>query len=82
MGYRHPQGFYDDETVAALAQAYREAWNTLAPNDISFEASEWLRQSIVDTMMELASEGVVSADELRDAAIAAQKSGRAKAKSA
>jgi hypothetical protein len=72
MGSKYPPGFYDDEAVTALTQAFREVWTTIMTDDPSKARvrDEQLRQAIVQTMMELAAEGVVNVDELRDRTLA------------
>lgn len=72
MGSKYPSGFYDDETVDALAQAFREVWKTIMANDPfrNIGRDEMLRQTIVETMMQLATKGVRSVDELRDRTLA------------
>ena len=72
MALRYPPGFYDEETVSALAQAFREVWKTAMTNDPFRDSGkhEKLRQTIVQTMLDLINEGVLNADELRDRTLA------------
>ena len=67
MGSTHPTGFYDEEALAALTQAYREIWRAVVLNDPfrDLENDEKLRQQIIQAVHELATDGVFN-DELRD----------------
>jgi hypothetical protein len=72
MGSNNYPGFYDEETVSALAQAFREVWTTVKANDpfMDFGRSETLRQTIAQSMLELADQGMVNVEDLRDRALA------------
>ena len=72
MGSNHPPGFYDDDDMIALTQAFREIWKTVTMSDPfrDFASDERLRQNIVQTMMDLSAENVLSVDELRDRTLA------------
>lgn len=68
MGSRYPPGFYDDEDMAALTQAFREVWRTVMADDPfrDFGKDEKMRQTIVQTMIDLVAEHVSSVEDLRD----------------
>jgi hypothetical protein len=68
MGPKYPPDFYDNETLAALTQTYREVWKTVVLKDPfrDFGKDEKLRQNIVHTMMELIAKGMLNVDKLRD----------------
>ena len=72
MGSNYPQGFYDDETMAALTQAFREVWKTIVTLDPfrDVERDERLRQIIAQTMMDLSDDGISDVDALRDRTLA------------
>jgi len=72
MGSNYPPDFYDEEAVAALSQAYREIWKTVVMNDPFRDPGkdEKLGQRIIQTVMELAADGIFKVDELRDRTLA------------
>ena len=72
MGSKYPPGFYDDEAMAVLTQAFREVWKTIITSDPfrDLGMDERLRQTIVRTMMDLTDQGVLGIDELRDRTLA------------
>jgi len=66
MGSRHPPHFYDEETRAALAQAFHDAWEELKARDPS---RDWIKDSqlsseLSEKLMALADKGIRKPDEL------------------
>jgi hypothetical protein len=66
MGSRHPPRSYDEETLSALEQAFRDAWAVLEARD---PLRDWVKDGQVSSdlsekLMALADKGITKPEEL------------------
>jgi hypothetical protein len=71
MGSWNPPGYYDEATLSALEQAFRDSWAVLSAHGLSpdSERDTELRTKLAEKLMALVAEGVINPHELRRLAL-------------
>jgi hypothetical protein len=67
MASKYPPGYYDEEKLCALESAYRQVWKTISMEKSLRDpvAEDRLRKDVIDRLMNLVSQGITNADQLR-----------------
>lgn len=65
MGSKHPPGYYDEESLKTVEEAFRDIWNIFLTRNPSPTDRDLLRVAAVDRLLGLVGEGITDPDTLR-----------------